>query len=80
MLDTETEIVHFFKKATSNKPYQSQELNNGVLTDDLNKETEIIDEETGERQPGFKFQFMSKNGKKKKGKQLTVIPEQSHQI
>jgi hypothetical protein len=38
-------------------------------------DTDIIDETTGERMPGFKFQFINKKGKKK-GNLLTVVPEQ----
>ena len=55
MLDTELELVHFFKKSVDNKPYQTMSLNYGVLSDDLHLETDIIDEDTGQRQPGFKF-------------------------
>lgn len=76
MLDTETDLVHFFRKSKDNKPYQSLTLNKGVLSDDLHLDSDIIDEATGERQPGFKFQFMTKNGKKK-GNQMTVVPELS---
>ena len=79
MLDTELELVHFFKKSVDNKPYQTMSLNYGVLSDDLHLDTDIIDEVTGDRQPGFKFQFMSVKGKKK-GTQMTVIPEQKEQI
>lgn len=74
MLDTETDLVHFFRKTKDNKPYQSLSLNVGVLTNDLHTEQEIIDQNTGERLLGFKFQFKTKSGKKK-GKQLTVLPE-----
>ena len=76
MVDTDTDLVHFFKKTSDNKPYQSLSLNNGELTDDINVDTDIIDEATGQRLPGFKFQFKTKKGKKK-GKLLTVVPEQA---
>lgn len=80
MLDTDCDVVHFFKNTTDNKPYQSYSLNHGVLTDNLSEEdTDIVDEETGQRMPGFKFQFKSSKGKKK-GKEMTVIPEQLNQI
>lgn len=66
-------MVHFFKKMNDKKPYQSLSLSHGQLTQE---ETEvIIDEETGEECKHFKFQFMSSNGKKKKGKLMTVLPE-----
>ena len=74
MVDTDTDLVHFFKNSNDNKPYQSLSLNNGELSDDLNVDTDIIDEATGQRLPGFKFQFRTKKGKKK-GKLLTVVPE-----
>ena len=78
MLDTELDLVHFFKNTKDHKPYQTLSLNYGVLSDDLHLDTDIIDEATGQRQPGFKFQFMSTKAKKK-GKQMTVIPEQIEQ-
>ena len=53
MLDTETDIVHFFRTSKDNKPYQSMSTQGGVLNHDT--ETDIIDEVTGERQPAFKF-------------------------
>ena len=65
MLDTGADLVHFFKKSTDTKPYQSLSLNNGELSDNLHLESDVIDETTGERQPGFKFQFKSSKGKKK---------------
>ena len=77
MLDTESHFVHFFRKTNDVKPYQTLPLTGGILMDDLHLESDIIDQETGQRQPGFKFQFMSKG--KKKGKELTVIPEQPEQ-
>lgn len=46
----------------------------GILKDDLHLETEIIDQETGQPLPGFKFQFMQKG--KKKGKEMVVLPEE----
>ena len=73
MLDTEADLVHFFRKTKDHKPYKTLSLKDGQLSDDLHLESDVIDEETGERQPGFKFQFMSKG--KKKGDQMTVIPE-----
>ena len=76
MVDADTDLVHFFKKTSDNKPYQSLSLNNGELTDDINVDTDIIDEATGQRLHGFKFQFKTKKGKKK-GKLLTVVPEQA---
>ena len=79
MVDTDTDLVHFFKHSNDNKPYQSLSLNNGELSDDLHVDTDIIDEATGQRLPGFKFQFRTKKGKKK-GKLLTVVPEQADQI
>ena len=63
MLDTEKGLVHFFRKASNTKPYESLPLNGGVLSDDV--ESDIIDEQSGERMPAFKFQFMNKKGKKK---------------
>ena len=79
MVDTDTDLVHFFRKTNDNKPYQSLSLNNGELSDDLHVDTDIIDETTGQHQPGFKFQFRTKKGKKK-GKLMTVVPEQADQI
>ena len=73
MLDTDTDLVHFFRKSNDSKPYQSLSLNGGVLTDD--SDSDVVDEQTGERMTTFKFQFMNKKGKKK-GSQLTVVPEQ----
>lgn len=73
MLDSGTDLVHFFKKTSDSKPYQSLSLNGGILSDDLHLESEIVDEETGEHMPGFKFQFVKKG--KKKGNVMTVIPE-----
>lgn len=54
MLDTDCDVVHFFKNTTDSKPYQSYSLNHGVLTD-LHQDTDIVDEATGQRMPGFKF-------------------------
>ena len=79
MLDTEANLCHFSRKSFDIKPYQTLSISNGVLSDDLHAETDVVNEETGQRMPGFKFQFMTKNGKKK-GKQLTVVPEQPEQI
>ena len=73
MLDTETDLVHFFRKSSDSEPYQSLSLNGGVLTDD--NDSDVVDEQTGQRLPTFKFQFMNKKGAKK-GSQLTVVPEQ----
>ena len=42
MLDTENDLVHFFKKASDSKPYQSLPLNGGILSEDV--ESDIIDE------------------------------------
>jgi len=75
MLDSETDLVHFFRKSSDSKPYQSLTLNGGILSDDLHLESDIVDEATGERMPGFKFQFVNKKGKKK-GNVMTVVPEQ----
>ena len=47
MLDTESDLVHFFKKSKDHKPYKSLSLKDGVLEDDLSTETDIIDEATG---------------------------------
>ena len=47
-----------------------------MLNNDLHLETDIVDEVSGQRQPGFKFQFMNSKGKKK-GKELIVLPEQA---
>ncbi len=49
MLDTELDLVHFFKKTIDHKPYQTLSLNYGVLSDDLHLDTDIIDEATGQR-------------------------------
>ena len=49
-----------------------------MLNNDLHLETDIVDEMSGQRQPGFKFQFMNSKGKKK-GKELIVLPEQAEQ-
>ena len=79
MLDTELSMVHFFKKTTDSKPYQTLSLDNGDLNSDGLEDTQIVDETTGQKIPGFKFQFKTSKGKKK-GKEMTVIPEQPEQI
>ena len=46
MLDTDANLVHFFKKANDKKPYQTLSLAFGqIVKDDSEK---IIDEGTGE--------------------------------
>ena len=55
MLDTEANLVHFFRKSFDIKPYQTLALQNGTLSDDLHAETDVVNEETGQRMPGFKF-------------------------
>ena len=47
---------------------------------DMNNEQIIVDKVTGKAQNGFRFQFMQSNGKKKKGKLMTVIPEEPEQF
>ena len=47
---------------------------------DMNNEQVIVDKVTGKAQNGFRFQFMQSNGKKKKGKLMTVIPEEPEQF
>ena len=42
MLDTETDLVHFFRKSSDSKPYQSLSLNGGVLTED--NDSDVVDE------------------------------------
>ena len=42
---------------------------------DMNNEQVIVENTSGKTQTGFRFQFMQSNGKKKKGKLMTVIPE-----
>ena len=74
MCDTEQHVVHFFRKSSDHKPHQTFSLAGGILNNDLHLETDIVDEMTGQRQPGFKFQFMNTKGKKK-GKELIVLPE-----
>ena len=39
----------------------------------------IIDENSGEDLQYFRFQFMNSSGKKKKGKLMTVVPEEPPQ-
>ena len=34
MLDTETDLVHFFKKTKDLKPFQNLPLSNGILSDE----------------------------------------------
>ena len=42
MLDTDTDLVHFFRKSSDSKPYQSLTLNGGEISDDV--DSDIIDE------------------------------------
>ena len=80
VLDTESDLVHFFKKTNQTKPYQTLQLYYGVVMNDMNNEQVIVDKVTGKAQNGFRFQFMQSNGKKKKGKLMTVIPEEPEQF
>ena len=61
VLDTESHLVHFFKKNNQTKPYQTLSLQYGVVDQEepSSQEKALI---------SFKFQFMQSNGKKKKGK------------
>ena len=74
MLDTEVALVHFFRKATDKKPYQSLSLAHGQIM--MDQSQAIIDATTGEKLQYFKYQFRDATGKKKKGKPMTVIPEE----
>ena len=78
MTDTEQYVVHFFKKSNDHKPYKTYSLASGILNNDDDLETDIVDEESGQRLPGFKFQFMSSKGKKK-AQEYIVLPEQVEQ-
>ena len=49
MLDTEADLVHFFRKTKDHKPYKTLSLKDGQLSDDLHLESDVIDEETGEK-------------------------------
>ena len=66
VLDTERDLVHFFRTARDNKPFQTLPLAYGRI--DLNVDSYIVDEQTCQQQPAFKFQFMTNKGKKKKPK------------
>ena len=83
VLDTESDLVLFFKKANDTKPQEALSLGYGFMLENqggLDSEQIIVDQTTGEQQPGFKFQFMSSNGKKKKGKPMLVIAENPSQF
>ena len=67
-----------FKKATDKKPFKSLSLVHGKINQDENQV--IIDGKTGERVQYFEFQFMDASGKKKKGKPMSVIPQESNQF
>ena len=47
VLDTESHLVHFFKKKCNTKPYQTLSLNYGVATNDANNEQVIVDKSLG---------------------------------
>ena len=47
MLDTDVDLVHFFRKTNDHKPYKTLPLRDGRLSDDLHLESDVIDAETG---------------------------------
>lgn len=47
MTDTEQYVVHFFKKSNDHKPYKTYSLAGGILNNDDDLETDIVDEESG---------------------------------
>ena len=53
MLDTEVALVHFFRKATDKKPYQSLSLVHGQIM--MDQSQAIIDKTTGEKLSYFKY-------------------------
>ena len=55
VLDTESDLVHFFKKTNQTKPYQTLSLFYGVVMNDMNNEQIIIDKASGKTETGFRF-------------------------
>ena len=55
VLDTESDLVHFFKKTNQTKPYQTLSLYYGVVMNDMNNEQVIIDKANGKTETGFRF-------------------------
>ena len=50
VLDSESDLVHFFKKTNQTKPYQTLSLYSGIVMNDMNNEQKVVEKITGRAQ------------------------------
>ena len=50
VLDSESDLVHFFKKTNQTKPYQTLSLYSGIVMNDMNNEQHVVEKISGKAQ------------------------------
>ena len=74
MLDTESNLVHFFKKENATHPYKTRTLRNGILKTDKANAPRVMDRKTNTQRQTFRVQFMRSDAKTAKDP-LYVVPQ-----